>query len=251
MRMKKFLLPLCLLFTINMLTANNGGTAAIDFYNGSLTDAKAKAKSEGKLFFVDFYAKWCAPCKWMDETTFSDAEVTAMLNANFVSMKVDIDDFDGFSLKQQYKIKYLPTILIFNSKGELIDRMEETMSPRKMLEFLEGHHSKNTGTKKVTKVNQSPSKTRTPYRMTASEEKMIPTKDSYRVQVGTYTDFKNTFNYVNELKEIFAEPIIVLNDYAEGKIVYRIMMGEFKTKNEASSFVEILKQEFGISAIVK
>lgn len=249
--MKKYLMPLCLLLAMNVLTASNGPTASIDFYKGSLNEAKAKAKLEGKLFFVDFYAKWCAPCKWMDETTFSDEEVSNMLNNNFVSMKVDIDDFDGFTLKQQYKVKYLPTILIFNAEGELIDRMEETMSPRKMLELLNDHHSKNKRAPKVKEINRSPSIVREPYQMSKEEEKMIPNKESYRVQVGTYTDFKNTFKYVNELKEIFAEPIIVLNDYADGKIIYRVMMGEFKSKNEASSFVKILKREFDISAIVK
>ena len=254
---KQFALFLLGLMLSSAVFANTGTSSSVDFYNGNMEQAKKKASDEGKLFFVDFYAKWCAPCKWMDETTFADTKVVSMLNNNFVSLKVDIDEFDGFDLKQQYKVKYLPTILIFNADGELIDRLEETMSPRKLIGVLEGHHKNNNAEAKVKPINSSPSKSvvkevieeKAPI-MEADEFEM-PDKSSYRIQVGIYSDFKNTFKYVNELKEQFAEPIIVLNDYKDGKIVYRIMMGEFSSKNEATSFVTILKSDFNIKGIIK
>ncbi len=254
MRMsKQIALILVGLMCTSILFAAEKMTSSVDFYKGNMTEAKQKALEEGKLFFVDFYANWCAPCKWMDETTFADGAVAEMLNNNYVSLKVDIDDFEGFELKQQYKVKYLPTILIFNAEGELIDRLEETMSPRKLSGILTNHHKKNRSVPKVKPVNSSPSKKveESEVPVLPQDDFVMPDKDSYRIQVGMYSDFKNTFKYVNELKEQFAEPIIVLNDYQDGKIVYRIMMGEFKTKNEAVSFVHILKKDFGISAIVK
>lgn len=246
------LLLMGLMFT-SIVFANERVASSVDFYHGNMTDAKQKALDEGKLFFVDFYANWCAPCKWMDETTFADGGVAEMLNNNFVSLKVDIDEFEGFELKQQYKVKYLPTILIFNAEGELIDRLEETMSPRKLTSILEGHHKQNKAVSKVKPANLSPSsKPEVQEENTLpADDFVLPNKSSYRIQVGMYSDFKNTFKYVNELKEKFAEPIIVLNDYKDGKIVYRIMMGEFTSKNEAVSFVDILKKDFGINAIVK
>jgi len=246
------ILLLAMLFNIN-LNAKSIPNSAIDFYNGTLEEAQQKASDEGKLFFVDFYAKWCAPCKWMDETTFTDTKVSSMLNQNYVSLKVDIDEFDGFSLKQKYKVKYLPTILIFNSKGELIERLEETMSPRKLMTVLNQHHNSNGSNKIVKQMNSSPK----------AQEEVAPIKErnyddiipnrtgKYRVQVGIYSDFKNTFKYVNELKQTFAEPIVVLNDYNDGKIVYKIMIGEFKQQNLANDFARILKDEFGINGMVK
>lgn len=256
MRINRFALSLFMLvLVISSIKANNSPISSIDFYKGSLEEAKKKAKADGKLFFVDFYAKWCAPCKWMDETTFVDEGVSKMLNQNYVSMKIDIDEFEGFNLKQEFKIKYLPTFLIFSADGELIDRIEETMSARKLNEILQSHHSNNPEKRKIVPVNTSPSQTKSVGNenetQTESEVNNMAEKSTYRVQVGIYSDFKNTFKYVGDLKEQFAEPIIVLNDYSDGKIVYRVLMGEFKTKNEATSFVKILKQEFGISAIVK
>jgi len=258
MRMSKNLCLLLLALVMSVSAFANAGTAtSVEFYVGNINDAKAKAEQEGKLFLVDFHAKWCAPCKWMDETTFTDRDIAKMLNENYVSLKVDIDEFEGFDLKQQYKIKYLPTILIFNAKGELIDRLEETMSPRKLIAVLENHHNNNDAVPTVKPVNTSPSAKPAEVIVDKKEPIMqeddfeMPKHGKYRIQVGMYADFKNTFKYVNELKQEFAEPIIVLNDYQDGKIVYRIMMGEFESKNEAKTFIEILKNEFGISGIVK
>lgn len=255
MRMSKnmCLLLLGLLISISAY-ANKAPASSVEFYVGNIADAKAKAAEEGKLFFVDFHAKWCAPCKWMDETTFADKDIAKMLNSNFISLKVDIDEFEGFDLKQKYKIKYLPTILIFNAEGELIDRLEETMSPRKLIAVLENHHNNNDAIPTVKPANTSPSMKPVEVEkqpIMEEDDFVMPKHGKYRIQVGMYSDFKNTFKYVNELKQEFAEPIIVLNDYQEGKIVYRIMMGEFESQNEASTFIEILKNEFGISGIVK
>ena len=51
----------------------------------------------------------------MDETTFKDENVARVLNENFIALKVDIDNVSGYDLKNAYDVKYLPTMLIFNS----------------------------------------------------------------------------------------------------------------------------------------
>lgn len=109
----------------------------VDFFQGSVSSAREKAASEGKLYFIDFYASWCMPCRWMDETTFSDQRVAEYVAANYIPVKVDIDDFDGYALKQQYQIKMLPTILVFNAQGDLIGRYEESLPPSKLLDILQ------------------------------------------------------------------------------------------------------------------
>ncbi len=241
----------CMIWCVFITTALQANTTPtnIDFYKGSMVDAQKKAKAEGKLFFVDFYADWCAPCKWMDETSFSDKQVFSMLNNNYVSLKVNIDEFEGFSLKQEYKVRYLPTILIFNADGELIDRIEETLSPRKLHAILKKHNDGNPYKPKTKAINSSPSQQNV--KEVVDPNFVYPVKDTYRVQVGIYSDFKKTFKYVNELKETFAEPIIVLNDYHDGKIVYKVMIGQFSDPGLAQDYVNILQSEFGISGIVK
>jgi thiol-disulfide isomerase/thioredoxin len=107
------------------------------FHKGDFEQVKAKAAQEGKLFFVDFYADYCYACKLMDETTFVDEKLKAYVKDNYVPFKVHILDFDGINLKEQYNINVLPTILVFNSGGELVGRYESMLGPTRMIEELE------------------------------------------------------------------------------------------------------------------
>ena len=131
------------LFFVMLLTpfllSASGPSTGIDFFDGTYHAAKNKAASEGKLFFMDFTARWCTPCKWMEETTFTDPTLAAYVKGNYVALQVDIDDFDGYELKQQFGINILPSLLIFNSKGEFLEQYEESLSPSRMLAILKKH----------------------------------------------------------------------------------------------------------------
>ncbi len=112
-------------------------------FHTNLTAAKQLAAKEGKLYLVDFTAKWCMPCQWMEETTFSDQRVIDYMKENYVAVKIDIDDFDGFAQKQIYGIKKLPSILIFNSKGVLLEQYTGSHAPSGLLRILEEHNQPN------------------------------------------------------------------------------------------------------------
>ena len=125
-----------LLASLLFMSAKNPPAEGIEFFQGSFTSAKLKASQEGRLFFLDFTASWCTPCRWMEETTFTDPTLAAYVKENYVALQVDIDDFDGFALKQEYNIQILPSLLVFNSRGELLGQYEESLSPSRMIEIL-------------------------------------------------------------------------------------------------------------------
>ena len=81
-----------------------GDKTKVNFYKGDLMNIKETAKAEGKLYVYDFVASWCTPCKWMDETTYTDPTLAQYIAENYVLAKVDIDDFDGFALKEKHKV---------------------------------------------------------------------------------------------------------------------------------------------------
>jgi thiol:disulfide interchange protein len=65
-------------------------------------EAFDRAKQENKPIFVDTYASWCEPCKWMDQNTFSQTTVGDFFNKNYISWKVDVEkgaEFISFDLK--------------------------------------------------------------------------------------------------------------------------------------------------------
>ena len=132
---------LLLLASFLLVSAKNPPAEGIEFFQGSFTSAKMKAAKEGKLFFLDFTASWCTPCQWMAETTFTDPTLAAYVKENYVALQVDIDDFDGFALKQEYNIEILPSLLIFSSKGKLLGQYGESLSPSSMIAILDKYNS--------------------------------------------------------------------------------------------------------------
>lgn len=232
-------------------------TSNIKFYIGSFNSAKVKAQGEGKLFFVDFYASWCTPCKWMEESTFTDDEVVKLMEESYVPYKVDIDKPEGFELKKKFGVRLLPTILIFNKKGELVERVEETLDAKKLRSLLTFHAGNNT-TVIPHKPNISPSNQ--PVETKESEElaelyknykeKLSRESKTFNAQIGLFPDYREAYAYVNTIRKQFLEPILVIADYKDGSTFYKVLLGQFGSIEEANSFCKILKKDHEINAIV-
>ncbi|NJN77310.1 MAG: hypothetical protein HC803_02445, partial [Saprospiraceae bacterium] len=87
------------------------------FFEGSLNEAQREAALEGKLYFIDFYASYCLPCKLMDQTTFMDPDLGEYIKGNYVPLKLNIDAFDAYEVRTKHEVKVLPTVMIFSSGG--------------------------------------------------------------------------------------------------------------------------------------
>jgi len=234
------------------------------FESISLTTAKEMAKAEGKFVFIDFYADWCVPCKWMDETTYSDKNVVSTLKNRFVSVKVNIDDFDGYSLKEEYNIRILPTLIVLDQNGKVVKRYEESMSPTKLKDVLVGiagdapnsviNHRTNISPKEIQKNDNRPFNDGSDLKndnRTLDETVIVKTNKSYRVQVGVYTDYANTLNLVDNINANLDEPVVVLNSYLNDKTVYKVYVGDFDNLGEAKNLKATITAKFGLNGFVK
>jgi len=96
--------------------------AGINFFHGTLKEAKAKAKKENKLIFIDCFTTWCGPCKKMAKTTFVSKEVGDYYNKNFICMKIDMEAGEGTTVASSYAIEAYPTYLFLDHKGDVKHR---------------------------------------------------------------------------------------------------------------------------------
>lgn len=139
-------LPVFILCLLVILGGGNAVTAqTMSFSKGNLSQAKAKSISEGKLYMAYFYTDWCLPCKWMDDNTFKDAELIQFAQQNYLAVKVNIDDKDGQQMREQYGVEFLPTILLFNQSGDIVDRFEESLTAARLLEAMKKHRLNMAG----------------------------------------------------------------------------------------------------------
>jgi thiol:disulfide interchange protein DsbD len=104
--------------------------------------AFAKAKAENRPLLVDFTASWCVACQELATSTFADPRVQSRaLAANFVAVKVDAsndDDPQVDKVKDKYKVKGLPTVVIYDSSGKERKRFTEFVGPEPFLSAIEG-----------------------------------------------------------------------------------------------------------------
>lgn len=125
----------------------------LTFINDDLRTGMNRAAGEGKLIFLEFWANYCTPCKMMEEYTYTNPSVIERMNGSYVPVKVNIQSFDGFDLKNQYKVTVLPTIIVLDSKGRQVARYEESMSATKLSEVLDKHNLPQNRSRVVTMAN--------------------------------------------------------------------------------------------------
>ncbi len=259
--MKNFsnLLTLAVALFMSLGVAANNDTK-VRFASFDINEARKKAGEEGKLIFVDFYASWCTPCQWMEKTTFADEEVAGIMNTDFVALKVNIDEFAGYDLKVAYEVKYLPTMLIFNSQGQLIDKVEATMSPRKLVEWLNTHnttanktivrHDFNTKPAPIQAQSiESPSMKATQQEYTRAYNEKT-TGHTYTVQVGVFERFDGAQGMVNNLRQLFTDVITVAHDMKDDHVIYKVRLGQFQDEESARKFKEMLKADYNMEGMV-
>jgi thioredoxin 1 len=73
-------------------------------------DGFAAAKAEHKLVFVDYFARWCTPCKTMETTVFTDPEVQRRLS-QFVLVRIDVD---ASAIATIHHVFTLPTYVVYD-----------------------------------------------------------------------------------------------------------------------------------------
>ncbi|MDQ1280054.1 MAG: thioredoxin 1 [Thermoproteota archaeon] len=81
----------------------------------------SKAKAEGKVVLIDFYADWCSWCKTLDRETYEKGDVVAYLNDKLICIRINVDE--NIHISNYYNITALPTIVFLSAESVEVDRI--------------------------------------------------------------------------------------------------------------------------------
>jgi thioredoxin-related protein len=121
MSYKHYLIPYWFLPTL-LLAQTSTAPTNIQFVQQNWKIALDSAKKQQKIIFLDAYTTWCAPCKAMNRTIFTDKTVAAYYNRHFVNVQMDMEQGDGIGLAAAYQIKAYPTLLFIYPDGKVAHR---------------------------------------------------------------------------------------------------------------------------------
>ena len=98
--------------------------------------ALSKSKETGKPVFVDCFAEWCVWCHKMESDVYSDSKFVN-LAGNYVMLRIDIEDgAEGSRLAANYNVETLPTLLVVDSSGSLINRIGGFLKTDELIDDL-------------------------------------------------------------------------------------------------------------------
>lgn len=100
----------------------------------NLDSAIAEAQKTNKLILVVFSANWCPACQQLESETLVNEKITQKLSQNYVAVKINVDTNPEPSSK--YEIYSIPTLIIINSNGDVIKKIEGYQSPEQLLSVL-------------------------------------------------------------------------------------------------------------------
>jgi thioredoxin-related protein len=104
-----------------------------------------KAKSDGKMIFVDCYTTWCKPCKMMDKNIYPSEKVGAFFREHFISVRIQMDKTrndnedirkmyqDAAYIDKTYSIDAYPTFLFLSPEGKALHRASGAFSEDKFI----------------------------------------------------------------------------------------------------------------------
>ena len=114
------LLPLA--STAQIAPAESGGPrapGAAHYFLRDYEDALAESAATGKPVFLDAFTTWCKPCRQMDALVFSEPDVEALLQRDFVPLRVDMESPAGLALAERFPVTAYPTLIVLDADGEL------------------------------------------------------------------------------------------------------------------------------------
>jgi thioredoxin-related protein len=94
----------------------------IDWFEGSVEEAFAEAKTSGKPIYLYWGAVWCPPCHAISATVFKSPDFLERSKL-FVPVYLDGDTENAQAVGEKFGVRGYPTMIVFDSEGEELTRI--------------------------------------------------------------------------------------------------------------------------------
>ncbi len=94
-----------------------------NFQDITLQEAIDKAKSEGKLVFVECQTNSCGPCRMMKKNIFPQSKIGEYMNEHFVAIMQNMEEGEGLTIAEKYKVEIYPTYLLLDTEGNCVGQI--------------------------------------------------------------------------------------------------------------------------------
>jgi thiol-disulfide isomerase/thioredoxin len=116
--------------------APKGGRGAPQgFIDNEPARARALARREARLLFIDFYGIWCPPCNQLEEEAYPDPAFKAAA-ADYVLVGLDADAQSSFDWKTHFKVGGYPTLIVADANLNELGRVVGSRSGPALAKFL-------------------------------------------------------------------------------------------------------------------
>jgi len=128
--MKKIIIVLIVIILLSVFAFSNTG------FTHNWKESLNLAKQQGRRVFIDFYTDWCPPCKKLTRTTFKDKDmVDYFKKENYILLKVNPEKDN--EAENFFKVFSYPTLVVFDVKGNEIDRLLGYRDAKTLINELE------------------------------------------------------------------------------------------------------------------
>ena len=117
-------------------------------------------QKEPRKIIMDFYTKWCGPCKLLDKNTFKNKDVAKYINENYYAVKFNAEgnekvNFNGnkfinpkydpakankrnysHELTQYFRVSAYPTLVFLDEEVNLITQVKGYQTPQQLELYL-------------------------------------------------------------------------------------------------------------------
>jgi uncharacterized protein YyaL (SSP411 family) len=119
---------------VDIAKARASGNATTIVWAAYGPEAFARAALEKKPILIDGAAEWCHWCHVMDETTYRDPAIVALVRDKFIAVRVDVDARPD--LQERWSDWGWPATIVLASDGRELGKLRGYLSTDRMMEVL-------------------------------------------------------------------------------------------------------------------